>query len=94
MSVQFLVHEDGDSVGVVTVEGVKAGQELTGWVMKEDVTLQFKVLDDIPIGHKVALVDLKPGDTVIKYGVDIGRVVAPIRQGEHLHVHNVKTKRW
>lgn len=94
MSVQFLVHEDGDSVGVVTVEGVKAGQELTGWVMKEDVTLQFKVLDDIPIGHKVALVDLKPGDTVIKYGVDIGKVVAPIRQGEHLHVHNVKTKRW
>ena len=94
MSVQFLVHEDGDSVGVVTVEGVKAGQELTGWGMKEDVTLQFKVLDDIPIGHKVALVDLKPGDTVIKYGVDIGKVVAPIRQGEHLHVHNVKTKRW
>ena len=35
MSVQFLVHEDGDSVGVITVEGVKAGQELTGWIMKE-----------------------------------------------------------
>jgi len=26
--------------------------------------------------------------------VDIGKVVAPIRKGEHLHVHNVKTKRW
>jgi hypothetical protein len=26
--------------------------------------------------------------------VDIGRVVAPIKAGEHLHVHNVKTKRW
>ena len=94
MSVQFLVHEDGDSVGVVTVEGVKAGQELTGWIMKEDRTVQFTVLDDIPIGHKIALIDLKPGDTVMKYGVDIGKVVAPIRQGEHLHVHNVKTKRW
>ncbi|WP_303238276.1 UxaA family hydrolase [uncultured Bilophila sp.] len=94
MSVQFLVHEDGDSVGVVTVEGVKAGQELTGWIMKEDKTVQFTVLDDIPIGHKIALIDLKPGDTVMKYGVDIGKVVAPIRQGEHLHVHNVKTKRW
>ncbi len=94
MSIQFLVHEDGDSVGVITVEGVKAGQELTGWIMKEDKTVQFKVLNDIPIGHKVALVDLKPGDTVMKYGVDIGKVVAPIKQGEHLHVHNVKTKRW
>lgn len=94
MSVQFLVHEDGDSVGVITVEGVKAGDELTGWVMKEDETIKFKVLDDIPIGHKVALKDLQPGDTVIKYGVDIGKVVAPIKKGEHLHVHNVKTKRW
>lgn len=43
MSVQFLVHEDGDSVGVITVEGVKAGQELTGWIMKEDKTITFKV---------------------------------------------------
>jgi (2R)-sulfolactate sulfo-lyase subunit alpha len=42
----------------------------------------------------VALKDLKKDDTVIKYGVDIGRVVAPIKAGEHLHVHNVKTKRW
>ena len=49
---------------------------------------------DIPIGHKVALKDYRPGDTVIKYGVDIGRVVQPIARGEHLHVHNVKTKRW
>ena len=75
MSVQFLVHEDGDSVGVITVEGVKAGQELTGWIMKEDKTITFKVLDDIPIGHKIALKDLNVGDTVFKYGTDIGKVV-------------------
>ena len=94
MSVQFLVHQDGDSVGVITVEGIKAGHELEGWVMKEDYLIKFVVLDDIPIGHKVALKDLNVGDTVIKYGVDIGKVVAPIKKGEHLHVHNVKTKRW
>uniref|UniRef100_B8DQ83 D-galactarate dehydratase/altronate hydrolase-like protein n=1 Tax=Nitratidesulfovibrio vulgaris (strain DSM 19637 / Miyazaki F) TaxID=883 RepID=B8DQ83_NITV9 len=94
MSIQFLVHEDGDSVGVVVVEGVKAGQDLTGWVMAEDRTITFKVLNDIPIGHKLALNDLSVGDTVMKYGTDIGKVVAPIKQGEHLHVHNVKTKRW
>ena len=34
------------------------------------------------------------GDTVIKYGVDIGKVVAPIPKGAHAHVHNIKTKRW
>ena len=49
---------------------------------------------DIPIGHKVALKDMNPGDTVIKYGIDMGKVVAPIKAGEHAHVHNIKTKRW
>ena len=33
-----------------------------------------------------ALKDLNVGDTVFKYGTDIGKVVKPIRQGEHLHV--------
>ncbi|MFW5489678.1 MAG: UxaA family hydrolase [Desulfovibrio sp.] len=94
MEIHFLVHEAGDAVGVVVVEGVKAGQKLNGWVMKEDETVTFEVLNDIPIGHKIALKPLAEGDTVIKYGTDIGRVVKPIKQGEHLHVHNVKTKRW
>jgi len=90
----FLVHEAADGVGVVVVEGLKADQEITGWVMKEDETVTVKILNDIPIGHKVALKDLASGDTVIKYNTDIGKVVAPIKKGEHLHVHNVKTKRW
>jgi len=94
MSIQFIVHEPGDMVGVVVVEGVKAGQQLTGWVMENDKTLEVTVNDDIPIGHKLALKDLAVGDTVIKYGVDIGKVVSSIKAGEHLHVHNVKTKRW
>ena len=38
-------------------------------------------MQDIPIGHKVALKDLAVGDTVIKYGVDIGKVVPPIAKG-------------
>ena len=49
---------------------------------------------DIPIGHKVALKDLKDGDTVIKYGEDIGKMVANTGTGEHVHTQNCKTKRW
>lgn len=94
MSIHFVVHEEGDGVGVAVVEGIKSGQELTGWIMHEDKDIKIQARNDIPIGHKVALKDYSVGDTVIKYGVDIGRVVAPIKRGEHLHVHNVKTKRW
>lgn len=92
--IHFVVHDEHDSVGVVVVEGIKAGDELSGWVMEQDKTLTMKALNDIPIGHKLAIKPLANNDTVIKYGVDIGRTVAPIKVGEHLHVHNVKTKRW
>ena len=90
----FLVHEDGDSVGVIVIEGIKAGTELTGWIMAQDRTVAMKVLNDIPIGHKIALTDLAVGDSVIKYGANIGKVVAAIKKGEHVHVHNLKTRRW
>ena len=94
MPVHFVVHEASDSVGVVVVEGIKAGETLSGWIMEPDSTIEVKALNDIPIGHKLAIKPLAANDTVIKYGVDIGRAIAPIQVGEHLHVHNVKTKRW
>jgi len=92
--IDFVVHDEGDSVGVVVVEGVKAGDEIAGWIMDQDAEVRFTAAGDIPIGHKLAIKPLKEGDTVIKYGVDIGRVVADIALGEHAHVHNIKTKRW
>ncbi len=94
MTIHFVVHDEGDSVGVVVVEGLKAGQPLTGWIMDQDKMITFDARSDIPIGHKLAIRPIRAGDTVIKYGVDIGRAVADIGAGEHLHVHNVKTKRW
>jgi len=90
----FVVHDENDSVGVVVVEGVKSGQTLEGWIMDQDKTISVRAAQDIPIGHKLAIRDLASGATVIKYGVDIGRAVAPIKTGEHAHVHNIKTKRW
>ena len=92
--INFVVHDENDSVGVVVVEGVKAGQELTGWIMDQDKDIEMVAKTDIPIGHKLAIKALAKDATVVKYGVDIGRVVAPIQVGEHAHVHNIKTKRW
>lgn len=90
----FLVHDATDTVGVVVVEDVKPGQILSGWVMEGDKTIKLKALDAVPLGHKIALKDIKKGDTILKYGHDIGRAVANIGKGHHAHVHNVKTKRW
>ena len=92
--IHFVLHDARDTVAVVVVEGVKAGTAMTAWIMDEDKTMEVQARQDIPIGHKVALRDMRVGDTVVKYGVDIGKVVKPIAQGEHAHVHNIKTKRW
>ena len=92
--IDFVVHDEGDSVGVVVVEGVKAGDAITGWVMDQNQDIEFTAASNIPIGHKLAIKPMQLGDTVIKYGTDIGKVVADIGTGEHAHVHNIKTKRW
>lgn len=92
--IHFVVHDEGDSVGVVVVEGVSAGDALTGWIMDQDKEISFQAASDIPIGHKLAIKPLADGETVIKYGVDIGKAVAAIGVGEHAHVQNIKTKRW
>ena len=91
--IQFLVHEKRDSVGVAVVD-VKSGQSLGDTTLDENKTISAKANMDIPLGHKIALARFKTGEDVVKYGVVIGRVVKDIKQGDHVHVHNVKTKRW
>ncbi len=90
----FLVHDTVDTVGVVVVENATKGKKLSGWVMENDKTIRLTSVNAVPLGHKVALKPIKKGDTIIKYGHDIGHAVADIPKGGHVHVHNVKTKRW
>ena len=91
---QLLVHDRKDTVGVVVVEGLKAGADMLGVVTHDNSSFKLKARMDVPIGHKIALKDLHAGDTAIKYGQDIGKIVADVKKGEHVHVHNLKTKRW
>jgi len=94
MATDFIVHDKADTVGVVVVEDVQPGKELTGWIMETDETVLLKSLDAVPLGHKIALNDIKTGATILKYGNDVGKTVADIAKGRHVHTHNLKTKRW
>ena len=91
---QLLVHDKKDTVGVVVVEGLKKGTDMLCVVTHDNSSFKLKSRMDVPIGHKVALADIKRGDTVWKYGQDIGKAVSDIAKGDHVHVHNLKTKRW
>ena len=91
---QLLVHSPKDNVGVVVVEGLTAGTDMLCVVTEDNSSFRLTAKADVPIGHKVALADLKAGDTAIKYGEDIGKFVGDAEKGGHVHTHNLKTKRW
>ena len=91
--IQFLIHEASDTVGIATVD-ISAGDKALGLFMDSQKKIKIDVLQDIPLGHKIALKEHKVDDSVLKYGHDIGRVVADIKKGEHVHTHNLKTRRW
>ena len=53
--------------------------------------LTVTALQEIPAGHKMAIVPIQEGGEVIKYGYRIGNAKADIKAGEWIHTHNVKT---
>ncbi|HEX9118402.1 MAG TPA: UxaA family hydrolase, partial [Anaerolineae bacterium] len=83
---QALLMHPGDDVGLAAVDlAVGAAVEVGGFT----VVLR----QEIPFGHKFALRPIPAGAEVHKYGECIGRAIAPIAAGEHVHVHNVESLR-
>ena len=71
----LIIHDEKDNVGVVVIETTKKGQECNAWIMENDKTVNVSSINEVPLGHKIALQDLKEGDTILKYGHDIGRLL-------------------
>jgi (2R)-sulfolactate sulfo-lyase subunit alpha len=93
MSKKFWVHSTKDSVGVA-VEDLTAGEALTGAYMDTGGEVKVQSSAAIPLGHKIALRDVKKGEKVLEYGEVIGAATQDIRVGDHVHTHNVKSLRW
>jgi len=89
---KFLVHHIGDHVGVAT-ENIQPG-EIEGIIMENDVSIFVEALSLIPLSHKIALKNLKKGDKVIEYRVQIGIATEDISAGDYVHTHNLRTARW
>ena len=94
MATDIIIHDEKDNVGVVVIDKIIPKQDCACWIMENDKTIKIQSTDEIQLGHKIAMVDLNEGDTILKYGHDIGKVIKSIKKGEHVHVHNVKTKKW
>lgn len=81
----FIKIHDKDNV-LVALTDLKAGETLE----IDGVVVQVRM--DIPKGHKVALKKISKDEDIIKYGLPIGYSLEDIEVGDHVHVHNIKTK--
>jgi (2R)-sulfolactate sulfo-lyase subunit alpha len=88
----FLVHHEGDHVGVA-VQDVEPGRRRAVY-LDSDREVEVDVVESVPLGHKVALSDLDEGASVIEYEVPVGVTRQPVRSGQLVHVHNIRSARW
>jgi len=69
----------------VALKTLKAGETVS--FGSGEITLR----DDLPMGHKAALRDIRKGEKVIKYGYPIGEATEDIPSGAHVHTQNLRT---
>jgi altronate dehydratase small subunit len=81
-----IVINEKDNVATALVS-LEAGREVS--VKVQGRLEKIRLMSDIPMGHKFALMDMKVGEVVIKYGEPIAQAAAMITRGEHVHIHNV-----
>jgi len=80
-----LVRIAPQDMAAVALRPLKAGETVS--YGSGEVTLR----EDLPMGHKAALREIRKGEAVIKYGFPIGEATEDIPEGARIHTHNLQT---
>jgi altronate dehydratase small subunit len=88
--IRVIVMKSSDNVCTV-VESIEPGSVIAVPGKGEEISIT--VSEKIPFGHKFALRPIQPGDPIIKYGEVIGVATHAIAAGQHVHVHNLESRR-
>ncbi len=91
MRKRLFIHNNADNVAVALAD-LKAEDTIEVEINGRSHKIRLK--ENIPYGHKVALLDIKKGSKVIKYGEVIGMATKDIPIGSHVHTHNIKSLRY
>jgi altronate dehydratase small subunit len=86
MKIAKIVHE-ADNVATALVD-IAAGEQVQSYLKGKE--LIYTCNQDVPFGHKIALMEIASGAKVVKYGQPIGSATQDIKQGDWVHVHNVR----
>lgn len=89
--IAWVVDTKNDNVATILSTEIKEGMVVPVELGEE--TLEIKTNADIPYGHKIALRPIKKGETILKYGLSLGKATEDIEVGDHVHVHNIESNR-
>ena len=81
---KFIIMDKNDNCATSLMD-LSQGEKLE--VEDKSITLSNR----IPVGHKFALLQIKKGDVIIKYGKIIGIATEDIHMGDWMHIHNIKS---
>jgi (2R)-sulfolactate sulfo-lyase subunit alpha len=89
----IVMHEIDDDVGVA-VEDLQKGAKISAVTLEGKPAGSVKLIDNVPLGHKVAMTDIAKDKKVVKYGRPVGMATKAAPKGSHVHTHNLKTLKW
>ena len=76
-----------DNVATALAALTPGDVRLLGDAQAENMT----AVQEIPVGHKIALCDIAEGEMIFKYGVVIGRATKDIPMGSWVHLHVMRS---
>ena len=82
--------KEPDNVATALKE-LKSGDQAKVVIGEKEQSIRLK--NDIRFLHKFALMNMKQGHMIIKYGQVIGEATQDINKGEHVHIHNLRSLR-
>lgn len=88
-----LKHQDGDAVAIAVTD-IAAQDVVEVGCPGDGRAMKITASTAIPFGHKLALTAVDKGDAVLEYGTVIGTATRRIGVGDHVHTHNLTSRRW
>lgn len=82
---KIAIHLHVDDNIAIACESLNIGDTIL--LNKREISIQ----NGINLAHKFAYQDIKKFDKIIKFGATIGSAIKDIKEGEHVHLHNIKS---
>ncbi len=74
---------------VTTLKDVELGKQLNAIGLESNIVVSEKISK----GFKVAIKNINKGETIMKYGKNVGIALFNIKVGDLVHIHNIRSNR-